>query len=116
VTHLYNPPFNNEQVAVRKIFCFFVVNPKIRITSTLHVPMQQWECLQREQARLLCLIAQRLGVSLPKDVVLYILSFAKVGFSQQEAQDIREKLIKERKFETDELNKLWERKFSLCEH
>jgi hypothetical protein len=114
VTQLYNP--SKDQVAVRKIFCFFLVNPKVKIVSSLHVPMQQWEFVKMETAKLLCLISKRLGHPFPKDVVMTILDFAKVGFTREEAHAIREEIIKERKFETNLLNQIWEREYSLCEH
>lgn len=58
----------------------------------------------------------KLGLHLPRELVLFIVDLAKWGFTKEEAHMHREVLTKERKYYVDENNRLWERDFSFCEH
>jgi hypothetical protein len=101
---------------VRKILCFFLVDPDRPIKSSRDVPPQQWEVERREVARAVAESAARLGVRLPRELVVMITEAAKWGFTRAEAEKHREVLMQERKYLVDANNRLWERPFSFCEH
>ena len=102
--------------------CFFLVNPDTPIISTEDVPEQQWERVKKQVLLQLLLVAKSFGKTLPKDVALLILHYAKWGFTMEEAKKHRLELMKERKYFVDNQNMEYEddvdeeREYSLCEH
>eukprot|EP01127_Copromyxa_protea_P001565 TRINITY_DN1152_c1_g1_i7.p1 TRINITY_DN1152_c1_g1~~TRINITY_DN1152_c1_g1_i7.p1 ORF type:complete len:470 (-),score=101.75 TRINITY_DN1152_c1_g1_i7:242-1651(-) len=102
---------NSVLPAVRKILCFFVVDPKTRIPSSADVPAQQgWDDAKAIAVPFL----KKAG--LPDDIVSYICSYAKWGFTKEEAEEHRLKLMNHRKYYRDSENQIWEREYSFCEH
>eukprot|EP00052_Salpingoeca_macrocollata_P014567 m.114682 g.114682 ORF g.114682 m.114682 type:complete len:562 (+) comp19364_c0_seq3:1-1686(+) len=104
-----------DKTALRKIVCFFVVDPSARVLSTADVPDQRFE--QYKVADLIQLWSyRRSGMFLPMQIVRDIVSMAKVGLTKAEAHYHRKQLMMDRKFYKNELNKLVEREINLCEH
>eukprot|EP00052_Salpingoeca_macrocollata_P028247 m.271797 g.271797 ORF g.271797 m.271797 type:complete len:527 (-) comp22839_c1_seq9:85-1665(-) len=105
----------SDAPAVRKIVCFFVVTPGTRVMSTEDVPDQRFcqyavaDVLQQWSLR-------RSGMFLPMQLVKQIVDMAKVGFTPKEARHHREKLMMDRKYDKDRLNRLVEKEINLCEH
>lgn len=93
-----------------------VVDPQNPIVSSNEVPPQQWEKMKKKLLINLLLVLKRLRVTVPKDVLLKIADYAKIGFTWEEALEHRKKLMKERKYFTDYMNVTMEREYSLCEH
>lgn len=54
--------------------------------------------------------------TLPVELMLEIFKRAKWGMTHAEALAHRLALMKERKFFVNDLNEIWERDYSLCEH
>lgn len=80
----------------RKILVFFLVDPTVKIISTHNVLPQQpdWDDVQPDE---------------PAD--------KRQKMTRKEAEDMREKLMFQRKYARDEFQKeFYEREFSLCEH
>jgi len=114
VKKLSNP---SNFLAVRKILCFFVVAPSVRIPSSLSVPEQYWDKIKIGVCMALWRVSMVLtGSPLPQEVTKRILSYAKWGFTRKEAEEIRLKLMHERKYYVDKNNGVWERSYSFCEH
>jgi len=108
---------NSTEIAMRKILCFFLVDPNVRIKSSANIPEQQWDKYKPMVASSINEVTQSLiRTKLPTEVVARILEFAKWGLTLDEAKQHRLELIKERKYYVDKNNKLWERNFSFCEH
>lgn len=79
----------------RKILVFFLVDPSVKIISTHNVlPQQDWD-----------------------DVLPDAPADKRKKMTREEAEEVREKLMFERKYARDEFQKqFYEREFSLCEH
>jgi hypothetical protein len=93
----------------RKILVFFLVDPSVRVQSTLHVPPQQ----RHWMIEILCKIFK----TLPKEVVALIVGFMDWPMDLASAKIYRGELMEERKFFIKENNsRYFERPFSLCEH
>jgi hypothetical protein len=111
---------DSEEIGYRKILCFFLINPKITILSSSHVPEQQWERVVKKLRIQLILVTNAIQKKLPKEIILLICDFAKYGFTLQEAKEHRLALMKQRKFivnrENEEYEEVVEREYSLCEH
>lgn len=92
-------PFKLEDATrpgFRKILCFFLVDPTVKIISTNNVLPQQpdWDDVQADAP-----------------------SASRKTMTREEAEDIREKLMFQRKYACDGFQKeFYEREFSLCEH
>ncbi|CAM9506086.1 unnamed protein product, partial [Choristocarpus tenellus] len=104
--------------AQRKLLCFFIVNPNVRVKSTADVPDQNWDHNRVQGVVALQAKARRVigGRGLPEDVVRHVLTFAKQGMTLEEAKRVRLNLMKDRKYLKDSLNRWMEREISLCEH
>jgi len=114
VTKLAN---NTDQVASRKILCFFIVDPKHPIVSSLEVPPQQWFRTKRKMMFELLMVTRiRFKMVVPFELLEKIADYCKSGMSESEAEEHRLKLMKERKYKIDAMNEVWERTYSLCEH
>jgi len=114
VKRLWN---SSEEIGARKILCFFVVDPGVRVKSSLNIPPQQWDKIRPVLIRLIdSVTTQLIGRTLPKEVFELLLSLAKWGFTWEEAKQHRLQLMQERKYYIDENNRRWERSFSYCEH
>ncbi|BBN14296.1 hypothetical protein Mp_6g10480 [Marchantia polymorpha subsp. ruderalis] len=108
---------SQDQVGTRKIFVFFLVDPRKEMVSTKHVPDQQWERIMPKQLELMSLVADRLtGKRIPPVIIHDIVSRAKSGMTMVEARRHRLELMKERKYKVDQNNQAWERDYTLCEH
>eukprot|EP01023_Acetabularia_acetabulum_P009224 TRINITY_DN1409_c1_g1_i2.p1 TRINITY_DN1409_c1_g1~~TRINITY_DN1409_c1_g1_i2.p1 ORF type:complete len:552 (-),score=71.37 TRINITY_DN1409_c1_g1_i2:829-2484(-) len=106
-----------QDVAVRKILCFFVVDPECTITSTKDVHDQNWKVAKVRVVIELQKVAKRIiGTPFPEVIAQKILQFSKVGFSLEEAQQNRLALMRHRKYYKDEMNREIEREIDLCEH
>ena len=85
--------------AVRKIACFFVVDPSYRILSTRDIPDQRIFRQKLLYANILQQHSLRLRREmLPRDIVEYILSFLITGMTLEEAKEHRLALMRQRKF------------------
>eukprot|EP01117_Protostelium_nocturnum_P021060 TRINITY_DN99_c0_g3_i1.p1 TRINITY_DN99_c0_g3~~TRINITY_DN99_c0_g3_i1.p1 ORF type:complete len:934 (-),score=225.27 TRINITY_DN99_c0_g3_i1:76-2877(-) len=113
VTRIKNP---SNEVGERKILCFFLVHPERRILSSEDIPKQQWDEVCPQLRALLLWIGRNLGVSLNKDCINLILQMAKWGFTSEEAELERLKLMAQRKYFKDAESRFYEREWSLCEH
>jgi hypothetical protein len=101
---------DKEKPGIRKILVYFLVDPSIRITSTLHVPPQQ-------QSWYLEPLYHVFKSKLPIEVINVIIQFMNFPISLEQAKVIREDLMQERKFFVKEnSDTFFERPFSLCEH
>ena len=80
---------NNSEKGTRIILAFFLIDPNHRIISTKDILPQQEDYLGKK---------------------------SKVTFSKNVANFHRERLMFHRKFVVDEMNQVFERPFSLCEH
>ncbi|KAI8909500.1 hypothetical protein EDD86DRAFT_190615 [Gorgonomyces haynaldii] len=90
----------------RKIMCFFVVDPTIRIPSTKEVPPQQKEWVEFD-------VQSALLPVLPVELVSKVVSSADWLMSLKEAKKTRLELMDKRTNVNDEY---FEQEFSLCEH
>jgi len=114
VKRLWN---SSEEIGARKILCFFVVDPFVRVKSSLNIPPQQWDKIRPVLIRLIdSVTTQLIGRTLPKEVFELLLGLTKWGFTWEEAKQHRLQLMQERKYYIDENNRRWERSFSYCEH
>ncbi|KAI0762923.1 hypothetical protein C8Q74DRAFT_1207359, partial [Fomes fomentarius] len=97
---------------VRKILCFFLVDPYRRVHSTSDVPPQQRAWYENEMGRI-----PALG-ELPKELYDMIASYALAGtISREEAEEVRKDLMEERSnFVVQQNEDVYEIAFSLCEH
>eukprot|EP01024_Parvocaulis_polyphysoides_P018537 TRINITY_DN1821_c1_g3_i1.p1 TRINITY_DN1821_c1_g3~~TRINITY_DN1821_c1_g3_i1.p1 ORF type:complete len:555 (+),score=74.78 TRINITY_DN1821_c1_g3_i1:68-1732(+) len=108
---------SDTDIAVRKMLCFFIVDPDKNVISTEDVPDQNWKVAKVQVAFELQKVAIRvLGKAFPNVVAQKILGFAKVGFSLEESQENRLALMRHRRFYKDQLNREIEREINLCEH
>ncbi len=64
----------SKEVGLRKILCFFVVDPKVRIPSTLHIGEQNWERLAARYSQFL-----QECTSLSKDTAQLVASYLQCG-------------------------------------
>ncbi len=101
-----------SQPGVRKILCFFLVDPYRRVHSTSDVPPQQRVWYENEMGRI-----PALG-ELPRELYDMIASYALAGtMSREEAEDVRKELMEERSnFVVQQNEDVYEIAFSLCEH
>ena len=97
---------------VRKILCFFLVDPETRILSTTDVPPQQEEWARDEVNR-----APVLN-TLPQELFDMVLDYARVGtVSRKQAEEDRLLLMAERsKFVKKHNEQVFELPFGMCEH
>ncbi len=97
---------------VRKILCFFLVDPFRRVHSTSDVPPQQRSWYEDAMARIPALR------ELPTELYDMIASYALAGtISREEAEEVRKRLMKERSnFVVTQNEDVYELNFSLCEH
>ncbi|CAF2832430.1 unnamed protein product [Rotaria sp. Silwood2] len=99
------------QPGQRKILVLFLVDPTVRILSTVNVPPQQSHWLAN--------IVRSMPPfnSLPLVVVEKIMKYIDFPMNMKQAKQHREKLMDERKYFISQNNELlFERPFSLCEH
>ncbi len=96
---------------VRKILCFFLVDPATPILSTANVPPQQKKWIFFEKK----FIEGTYFSILPPEILHMILDLYE-DESLEAAKKHREKLMAERKYFVDQNKERWERPFSLCEH
>ncbi|KAI0656165.1 hypothetical protein C8Q70DRAFT_922407 [Cubamyces menziesii] len=96
----------------RKILCFFLVDPLCRIHSTGDIPPQQAEWATEEIVR-----APALN-NLPVELFDLVAGYALDGtISRKEAEEHREKLMKERaNFAMKHNERVYEIGFNMCEH
>jgi len=102
---------------LRKILCFFVVDPSQPIVSSARVPPQQWDQVKPQilwNLNYVCKSLTKRG--LPKEIASKIAEHGKYGFTWEEAEEHRKRLMDTRKYYMDVNNQLWEREFSFCEH
>ena len=96
----------------RKILCFFLVNPTVRIVSTSDVPPQQedWVAADTETV-------EGMG-GLPRELYDMITEFAQAGtVSKEQAEGDREEFMKERaNFVMEHNEEVFEVEFNMCEH
>jgi hypothetical protein len=95
----------------RKIIVFFLVDPSVRIPSTLHIAPQQksWYLPIIRQIGLLN--------KLPDEIFYQIIEFVGFPMSLKRAKEFREDLMKERKYFVSQNSSCYfERPFALCEH
>lgn len=107
---------NTNKRQLRKIICFFLINPSRRIHSSVDVPKQQWEKTKPTLMALIVWLFQNYNINVPKDVVELIASHAKIGFTREEAETHRTKLMEERKAFVQVNDQIYTREFSYCEH
>ncbi|KAH9850841.1 hypothetical protein C2E23DRAFT_734061 [Lenzites betulinus] len=97
---------------IRKILCFFLIDPETRILSTSDVPPQQadWSVAEMHRAKAVA--------DLPAELFDMVVEYAKEGtMSRKEAEEHREQLMAERaKFVLKHTEKVFEIDFSMCEH
>jgi hypothetical protein len=63
-----------KEVGLRKILCFFLVDPKVRIPSTLHIGEQNWDRLAARYMRYL-----QECTTLSKDTAQLVISYLQCG-------------------------------------
>lgn len=108
---------NTNKQILRKIVCFFLVDPNRRVHSSLDVPAQQWDRVRPLLSALLKdIFGQVIRKELPDDIIGIIVNYARWGFTWQEAENHRLLLMKERKYFKDIDNRLFRREYSFCEH
>jgi hypothetical protein len=95
---------------VRKILCFFLVDPATPVISTARVPPQQISWILKDRT-----FMEGTYFSLLPNEIIDIIATT-YDWSLDSAQRNREKLMVERKFFVDTNKERWERPFSLCEH
>ena len=97
---------------VRKILCFFLIDPTARVLSTSDVPPQQQEWIMEEVVK-----APSIG-KLPVELFELIKAYTKPALiSRGDAERHREALMKERAHFVKELNEeVFEMEFNMCEH
>ena len=96
----------------RKLLALFLVDPEVRIISTAHVPPQRrdwWANALEEKQSLI----QRLPVELADAVMQNVTDFP---ISMEDAKEIREKLMDERKARIDPDGHFGDNMYSFCEH
>jgi hypothetical protein len=95
----------------RKILVYFLVDPSVRIPSTLHIaPQQKYWYLP---------IIRQIGLlnKLPDEIFYQIIEFVGFPMSLKRAKEFREDLMKERKYFVSQNSSCYfERPFALCEH
>ncbi|OSC97245.1 hypothetical protein PYCCODRAFT_1399071 [Trametes coccinea BRFM310] len=96
----------------RKILCFFLVDPLQRILSTSDVPPQQEDWSMSEMVRAPALR------ELPVELFEAVADYARQNtISRKEAEEHRERLMKERAhFVVEHNEKVFELEFNMCEH
>ncbi|KAH9894735.1 hypothetical protein C8Q73DRAFT_745225 [Cubamyces lactineus] len=96
----------------RKILCFFLVDPLVKIHSTSDIPPQQADWSMDEMVRAPALM------NLPVELFDMVAGFAMDGtISRKEAEEHREKLMKERaNFVMEHNERVYEIEFNMCEH
>ena len=97
----------------RKILCFFLVDPTVRVLSTSDVPPQQtawWDGIAQ-------MVMPELA-ALPQELFDKIMMYVREGaMSRDEAEQEREELMGERSAFTDDHSwDFYEVKFNMCEH
>ena len=113
---------SSSSTGTRKILCFFLVDPNNRIISSSEIPEQRWDKIKVGVAISLILVNRKMGEGkreeglLPVELLVEILKRSKWGFRKEEAEDHRKKLMHERKYFVDINNRVWERRYSFCEH
>ncbi|KAH9850235.1 hypothetical protein C2E23DRAFT_735740 [Lenzites betulinus] len=97
---------------VRKILCFFLVDPETKILSTTDVPPQQEDWLMAEMHRVPAML------DLPAELFEMVAEHAMGGtISRKEAEEHREQLMAERAdFVLQHNEEVFEVKFNMCEH
>lgn len=93
----------------RKILVFFLVDPSVKILSTVRVPPQQKSWFQME--------VDKESTSLPVEITHKILDILEWPMTLEEAKKHRDELMEERKYFVSQSNEQhFERLFYLCEH
>ncbi|KAH9856285.1 hypothetical protein C2E23DRAFT_722900 [Lenzites betulinus] len=97
---------------VRKILCFFLVDPETTILSTTDVPPQQEDWSMAEMHRVPAML------NLPVELFDMVAEHAKEGtISRKEAEEHRDQLMTERaNFVLQHNEEVFEIEFSMCEH
>ncbi|TFK53671.1 hypothetical protein OE88DRAFT_1655905 [Heliocybe sulcata] len=109
---------NPSRPGHRKILCFFLVDPTLKIHSTSVVPPQQYEWYMRELRRAPAL--KKLPVEL-FDIIAGLVKEDGSGtggaITLDQAKAVREELMEERANFVVELNEeVYEMEFNMCEH
>lgn len=79
--------------------------------------MQQWDIVYPAVLECLAEASKRyLKAELPPEILDLILSYTKWGFTKEEADAHRIKLMNNRKFYIGANNNMWQREYSFCEH
>lgn len=95
----------------RKILALFLIDPRIRVISTAHVPPQQRHWWAEELYRLDSLDP------LPVELQHKVVEDVDFPMSLQEAKELRLELMEERKaYVADQTDAIMSQTFSLCEH
>jgi hypothetical protein len=94
----------------RKILCFFIVDPEHRIVSTEHVYPQDPVWMT---AQVVGFLVNHIPV---RGLCELVAEYEARGMSLKLAHEVRQELMRERKFYTRNQNDEFERTFSLCEH
>jgi len=100
---------SSSEIAQRKIFCFFLVDPNSPIVSSLTVPQQQWEWVSKRIIFHLEAVLSSLKLSFPMDVIKILLEYAAYGLTLKQAKEHRLALMDERKADILSTNDNWER-------
>ncbi|KDQ52810.1 hypothetical protein JAAARDRAFT_39798 [Jaapia argillacea MUCL 33604] len=97
---------------VRRILCFFLVDPTTKILSTSDVPPQQRRWYEDELAKIPALL------NLPVELQDIIKRYTLAGkITMEQAQEERELLMEERvNFRIDHNEQVFEIQFNMCEH
>ncbi|KAF9926699.1 hypothetical protein FBU30_003775 [Linnemannia zychae] len=93
----------------RKILVFFLVSPETTVLSTTHVPPQQMSWFAPELA------SSGLMNRIPPEIFQQVADLL-ASADLEKAKELREELMKERKFLVKANKGIFERPFSLCEH
>jgi hypothetical protein len=104
---------STSETGVRKILCFFLVNPAVKIISTAHVTNTNWLRLLPAAIRTLTPL---FPFAVPMTIIHIICEYTTVGMTHREALAVRADLMNERKYFMGAHSALWERDYSLCEH
>jgi hypothetical protein len=102
-----------SKIGIRKILCFFLVDPTYRTISTSIATNTHWLRLLPKLTRALTLL---LPTTMPSVIIRIIAEYMSSGMTHREALAVRASLMNERKYFVDEHNQQWQREFSLCEH
>ncbi len=101
---------DKSKKGTRKILVFFLVDPALRILSTSIVPPQQQSWFEMEMKK------SKPIPGMPADLQ-GLIGAKDWFFPHDKALEVRQELMKERKFFTDNnTREVFERPFSLCEH